>query len=122
MYLSTSLLGFAFLADLAFLPLLPLLSAIRPAPSSDLVIVLDTDGVVGAGKRYLRHGRSLHGERREILRFQAVHTGLTAGPRQHLRFQCQCVQEVVDTLGCGVGIEALPELGVLRRDADRAAA
>src|SRR5215468_9902093 len=86
-------------------------------------------GHVGAADRVLRagqrhHGESgrLHGERRQILRLQAVHIGLAAGPRHHLAFDGEAVEEIVDTLGRGVGIEALAQHRILGRDADRTAA
>src|SRR5262245_20289247 len=117
-YLSTSVLSLGFLPPF---PFLPLLSAIAPLRSSDLVIIVHADGVVGAGKRHLRHGRGFHGERGKVFRFEAVHARLAAGARQHLRFERKCVQEIVDALGRLIGIETLAQLRVLRRDAHRAA-
>jgi len=44
------------------------------------------------------------------------------GPGEHLHLEGQSVEEVVDPLSCLVDDEALAELRVLGRDADRTAA
>src|SRR6476646_6113256 len=50
-----------------------------------------------------------------------MHARLAAGASQHLRFERERVQEIIDALCRLVGIEALAQLRVLRGDADRAA-
>src|SRR6476646_10828040 len=50
-----------------------------------------------------------------------MYARLAAGARQHLRFERERVQEIIDALCSLVGIEALAQLRVLRGDADRAA-
>src|SRR5512132_2489589 len=77
--------------------------------------------VVGARERNPGHGRGLDGQRAQVLRLQAVHVGLAARPRQHLRLEGERVQEVVDALGRLVDLEPLAQLRVLGGDADRAA-
>src|SRR5262245_25750672 len=95
-YLSISSLALAFLTPLAPLAPLPSLLFLRVMAwlrSTDLVIVVDADGVVGAGQRHLRHGRGFHRQGGKVLGLEAVHRRLAAGARQHLRFQRQRVQE-----------------------------
>src|SRR5262245_34521916 len=109
-YLSRSVLSFVFLPTLPPLRFLPILPPIASLRSSDLVIVLDAHGVVGAGKRYLRHGRCFHGERGKVLRFEAMHARLAAGARQHLRFEREGVQEIIDALRRLIRIETFAQL------------
>src|SRR5215469_905322 len=77
--------------------------------------------VIRAGQRDLGHRGCLERQGTEVFRLKAVHVGLAAGARQHLRLECQRVQEVVDALRGFVHLQALAQLRVLRGDAHRAA-
>src|SRR5260370_2782205 len=110
-------------------------SAIAPAPAAivkDLLFqerldlgqraLLGLSGdVAGTGQRDLGHGRGLDGQRAQVLGLEAVHVGLAARPCEHLRLECECVQEVVDALGGLVDPQPLAQFRVLCGDADRAA-
>src|SRR5260221_3730609 len=77
--------------------------------------------VVGTSQRYPGNGGRLDREGAQVLGLQAVHVGLAAGTGEHLRLECQRVQEVVDALSGLIDPEPLPQFGVLGGDADRAA-
>src|SRR5262249_24447630 len=81
----------------------------------------DAGDVARAGQRHLRHRRRLDRQRGEVRRPEGVDVGLAAGARQHLHLERERVQEVVDALRGVLDDEPLAELGILRRDADRAA-
>ena len=87
----------------------------------DLALGL-ADGVGRAGERHPRHRRGLDRERREILGLERVDVRLAARPREHLQLHGHRGQEVVDALRGLLDDEPLAELGILRRDPDRAAA
>src|SRR5260370_14684512 len=111
-------------------------SAIAPAPATIVKDVLLQErldlgqrpllglprDVVGPGQRDLGHRRGLDGQRAQVLGLEAVHVGLAARPREHLRLEGQGVQEVVDALGGLVDPQPLAHFRVLGGDADRAAA
>ena len=78
--------------------------------------------VARAGQRHLRHRGRLDGQRGEVLGLERVDVGLAARARQHLHLERERVQEVVDPLRRLLDDEPLAQLGILRRDADRAAA
>src|SRR5437879_2526623 len=116
------------LADFAaFLACAYLLSSVTLAMG--LVTSSSIASHVGPADRVLRprqghhgQGRSLHGERGQILGLQTVHIGLAAGPRHHLTLDREAVEEVVDALRRAVRVEPLAQHRILGRHADRAPA
>src|SRR5262249_9577640 len=63
--------------------------------------------VIRAGQRDLGHRGCLDRQGAEVFWLQAVHVGLAAGAREHLRLECQRVQEVVDAFRGFVYLQAL---------------
>src|SRR2546421_997352 len=116
------------LADFAaFLACAYLLSSVTLAMG--LVTSSSVASHVGPADRVLRprqghhgQGRSLHGERGQILGLQTVHIGLAAGPRHHLTLDGEAVEEVVDALRRAVRVEPLAQHRILGRHADGAPA
>src|SRR5580704_13097102 len=93
-----------------------------------MVLALSVASHVGAAHGVLRSGERDHGERRcfhgqrgQILGFQAVHVGLAARARQHLRLDGEGVQKIVNPFRGPIGIEALAQHRILGGHSDRAA-
>src|SRR5580692_8572154 len=79
------------------------------------------DGVLRSGERHHGERRCFHGQRGQILGFQAVHVGLAARARQHLRLDGEGVEKIINPFRGPIGIEALAQHRILGRHADRAA-
>src|SRR5258708_4995391 len=78
--------------------------------------------VGGPGQRDPGHRRRLDGQGAQIFWLEAVYISLAARTGEHLRLERESVQEVVDALGGLIDLQALAQLGILRGNADRAAA
>ena len=80
------------------------------------------ENLSGSGERDPADRRRLGGQRRHILGLEVMDVRLAAGAREDLDLRASSRAAVGDALGGLVDLQALHQLRVLRRDADRAAA
>src|SRR3954447_18976974 len=73
---------------------------------------------VGAGQGSARHGRGLHAQCGEVLRFQVVDVGLPARACERRELHDESLQVVRHASSPDLGVETALELRVLRGDSD----
>ena len=93
----------------------------QPADLRERLLLGDARDVLGPRERHLGHRRRLDRQRAKVLGLERVDVRLAARAREHLQLHRHRGQEVVDALRGLVHDQPPAQLGVLRRDPDRAA-